>query len=135
MFGFNQNFLLLIKSSIENYFFSIIINGSNHGYFNSTHGLRQGDPLSPSLFIIVKLLTQFLYGFQNISGLYINRDKSNFITSKSVNNSRHDRIKRVCGFSSSSLPIKYLGTPLFKGRKRTSLFENIFSIFQRKFLT
>ncbi|PKU72355.1 putative mitochondrial protein [Dendrobium catenatum] len=51
-FGFNQAFIKLVKNSIENCYFSGIINGGNHGFFKSSQGLIQGDPLSPALFII-----------------------------------------------------------------------------------
>lgn len=41
--------------------FFIIVNGSPVGYFNSRHGIRQGDPMSSYLFIIVmEILTQML---------------------------------------------------------------------------
>ncbi|PKU76701.1 Putative ribonuclease H protein [Dendrobium catenatum] len=65
-------------------------------------------------------------------GLAINKDKSSFIVSNYVNHGRVNTIKRVCGFNCIALPIKYLGTPIFKGRKRNQIFEEIFTIFQKK---
>lgn len=51
----------MIWRIISNVWYSININGTRYDFFNSTRGLRQGDPLSSSLFLIgVELLTKLL---------------------------------------------------------------------------
>ncbi|KAI0491773.1 hypothetical protein KFK09_026033 [Dendrobium nobile] len=54
--GFTTKFFKIIgrrlKSIIENCFFSVIINGKHNGFFKSVKGIRQGDTMSPALFII-----------------------------------------------------------------------------------
>ncbi|EOY02242.1 Uncharacterized protein TCM_016767 [Theobroma cacao] len=51
-FGFNAHWINMIKSCISNYWLSLLINGSLVGYFKSERGLRQGDSISPMLFIL-----------------------------------------------------------------------------------
>ena len=50
--GFPNSWLSLIERCIGTCWFSILINGAPAGFFQSTRGLRQGDPISPALFVI-----------------------------------------------------------------------------------
>lgn len=53
MFVFDGNWINWIKSCISTVKFSIMVNGAAHGFFSTMRGLRQGDPISTFLFVIM----------------------------------------------------------------------------------
>ena len=49
-FGFDTGWITKVQLCVENYWFSVLVNGSLVGYFKSKRGLRQRDPIFPILF-------------------------------------------------------------------------------------
>jgi hypothetical protein len=54
--------------------FSILVNGISTGFFQSSRGIRQGDPLSPLLFVVVMELLSRMLNASMLQGLLKNEE-------------------------------------------------------------
>ncbi|GKC88282.1 putative RNA-directed DNA polymerase, eukaryota, reverse transcriptase zinc-binding domain protein [Tanacetum coccineum] len=88
---------------------SILINGSRTSEFSIKRVLRQGDPLSPFLFILV--MEGLIRGIKIASGLKINIHKSNIFGIGVPNVDVVDMARRT-GCALGIFPFTYLGLPI-----------------------
>ena len=51
--GFGNKWISWVRACVSTVCYSVIVNGSPTGFFDSSRGLRQGDPLSPLLFLVI----------------------------------------------------------------------------------
>nr|GEV37625.1 ribonuclease H-like domain, reverse transcriptase, RNA-dependent DNA polymerase [Tanacetum cinerariifolium] len=109
-FDFGAKWRGWIQSCLNLEMGSIIVNGSPSSEYSFHKGLKQGDPLSPFLFILANAisLVHTLNCFSMASGLMINIIKSTIMgigtTKEEVNSAAN-----IIGCSTLSSPFKYLG--------------------------
>eukprot|EP00253_Pinus_taeda_P018267 PITA_18267 len=130
-FGFAAPWVRWVMSLISSSFFSILVNGIPSSPFHPSRGIRQGDPLSPFLFVnMAEGLGRSIKSAQQslcLKGLSFHNSPA-FIHQQFVDDNMlfgHPSVQEArllksllsgfsvaSGFSIATLPSKYLGAPL-----------------------
>ncbi|KAL2475613.1 Uncharacterized protein Adt_36349 [Abeliophyllum distichum] len=144
-FGFDAIWIDRIRRCISECHFSVLLNGRPCGFFPSSRGLRQGDPISPSLFILAsdyfsRILTR---QYQQIASMAYRHGGDALIShlcfaddmiifangqKQSIRWVLHciEHYERASGqLSSQQQPFTYLGVPLFKGHRKIFLYDDL----------
>ncbi|XP_024172190.1 uncharacterized protein LOC112178246 [Rosa chinensis] len=134
-FGFDRTFVNWVHCVLKSAHLSILVNGQSCGFFTCSRGVRQGDPLSPTLFCLAEevlsrgltgmanpeglsALSQFMEEYGANSGQVVNRNKSLLFIGKHALH-RQTVTQNLLGIKLGELPFTYLGVPIFQGRPKS----------------
>ncbi|KAL0290050.1 UNVERIFIED_CONTAM: Retrovirus-related Pol polyprotein from type-2 retrotransposable element R2DM, partial [Sesamum radiatum] len=134
LFGFPAVFIRWIEECVTSAHYSVVVNGGVHGFFAGARGLRQGDPMSPYLFVLVmEVLQMILQQFIDQDGQFLYHWRCTELKLfqlsfaddllllckadvQSAASGLRDSLLETLGFQEGHLPVRYLGLPLISAR-------------------
>eukprot|EP00253_Pinus_taeda_P033036 PITA_33036 len=148
-FGFDHNWVRWVMALVTSSNFSILVNGSPSKIFSPSRGLRQGDPLSPFLFILMMegLGSSIKHAKETckIKGLQLSENGQALTHQQFVDDtmlqgvptikeaSTYKQILIVFAMATGdSLPSKYVGVPLTTRPMLKSIWEPLINKLQDK---
>uniref|UniRef100_A0A2N9EHP5 Reverse transcriptase domain-containing protein n=1 Tax=Fagus sylvatica TaxID=28930 RepID=A0A2N9EHP5_FAGSY len=130
--GFPEKWRKWIYFCISSVRFSVLVNGSPCGFFKSSRGIRQGDPLSPMLFIIIMEGLSRMIDKAIGAGMAarVNLGKSELVQVGEV--PFLEELADILGCQTSTFPMKYLGLPLGAKFKSLDIWNPIVEKMERR---
>ncbi|KAL0304662.1 UNVERIFIED_CONTAM: putative mitochondrial protein [Sesamum calycinum] len=134
--GFDKRFVSLVFQCISTVSFSFVLKGEQFGRIIPKRGLRQGDPLSPYLFILcAEALSRLIHAKENqglIKGVKISRkaprintEKSTTVFNKNTPATLRTELADYFNIRVEAAHVKYLGLPTVLGRSKGEQFQQI----------
>ncbi|XP_071713597.1 uncharacterized protein [Rutidosis leptorrhynchoides] len=117
--GFGAKWLKWILACLKSASVSVLVNGSPTHEFKLERGIRQGDPLSPFLFIIVA------------EGLKVNYNKS-LVYGLGVTKIEVENLASRIGCRVGEFPFTYLGLPIGRNMNRVENWNPVVEKFKSK---
>ncbi|GJY03614.1 RNA-directed DNA polymerase, eukaryota, reverse transcriptase zinc-binding domain protein [Tanacetum coccineum] len=135
--GFHGSWISWIRGCLNHATSSVLVNESPTNEFHLSRGLRQGDPLSPFLFIIameglhVAIEDAIAAGLYRVSGLKINFHKSNLV-GVGVPFDEVKALAQLTGCQASPPYFKYLGLPVGFNMAATTNWDFLIDKFSKR---
>ncbi|XP_016168080.1 uncharacterized protein LOC107610554 [Arachis ipaensis] len=146
--GFGCRWRAWVMECVTTTSISVLINGSPSKSFKMERGLRQGDPLSPFLFVLVVDVLHRMVGQavrnECISPLVVGRDGVKlshlqfaddtilFCPPEDETMKNYKRLLSLWGCKEGTLPVKYLGVPLGANPKLVKTWKPIIDKVEEK---
>ncbi|KAA3482175.1 reverse transcriptase [Gossypium australe] len=154
--GFHVDWIVLVMRCISSVVYSVCLNGEDSEIFSPSRSLRQGDPLSPFLFLICAegfstlledakqrgsidatregavIVRDIIHEYEMCVGQKMNYEKSLVYFGANVNEGLRDEITSFLGVRRACNLEKYLGLPMMVGRRKTWAFADFIDRFRKR---